>query len=68
MSEARSNRKSTPPWKHVVMEKRRVDAEERQAAHDLLTPQQKLAKLDKGDLAAEKERAKLKKAIAEAKR
>lgn len=56
---------STTPWKHRVMEQRRADAEARQAEYNKLTPQQKLARLDKLRLSASKERAKLSKKISE---
>ena len=40
------------------------EAKKRQAAHEALTPQQRLAKLDAGRVLAKKERAKLAKLIA----
>lgn len=49
------------PWKHKAKEARRKDAEERQAAYDKLTKEQKLAKLDKYTHVAKRERARLEK-------
>jgi len=47
------------PWKSQAVANRRKAAEERQKAHDKLTPQQLLARLDALGLTAVKERAKL---------
>lgn len=52
-------RKNKGPWKKQAMRSRREIADERQALSDKLTPQQRLANLDKLNLTAAKERAKL---------
>lgn len=48
-----------PPWKHKRTEGRRQDAEERQKLYDALTPQQKIARLDKEGHSAEKQRKRI---------
>lgn len=47
-------------WPNVVNARRR-EAEERHAKYDALTPAQKLARLDKLGLRAERERARIQK-------
>lgn len=47
------------PWKDSVQVQRRKFAEERQAAYDKLSKEQKIAKLDAGRFVATKQRAKL---------
>lgn len=44
------------PWKARATETRRKDAEERQKLYDALTPEQKIASLDKRGLNAKRER------------
>lgn len=56
-------RKPTNPWKSRQQAERRAAAEERQAAYDSLTIEQKIAKLDAGKFRALKERAKLQKQL-----
>lgn len=58
-----SKRINKGPWKHEVQEQRRKDAEARQAAYDKLTPQQKLANLDKYKFLAKRERARITKQL-----
>ena len=47
------------PWKDRVMEVRRKDAEERQKLYEALSPQQKIAKLDKEGHRAERQRKRI---------
>jgi hypothetical protein len=47
-------------------EKRQTEAKERQEAYNKLTVEQKLAKLDKGNFTATRQRAKLKKQLTKA--
>jgi hypothetical protein len=56
------------PWKAKQQAGRRKFAEERQAAYDKLTPQQKLDRLDKGNFKATKERTKIQRVIDESNR
>ena len=58
-----TGRTNKGPWKHQVKAKRRLAAEERQDKHNTLTPQERLANLDKFHFEAKKERAKLAKLI-----
>lgn len=58
-----SKRINKGPWKEQVQEQRRKDAETRQAVYDKLTPQQKLANLDKYKFAATRERARIAKQL-----
>ena len=61
MSKRKNNAqpKTVKPWKHLVMPARRKAAEERQAAYDKLTIEQKIKRLDDGGFVAAKQRAKL---------
>ena len=59
-----SKRINKGPWKHEVLAQRRKDAEARQVEYDKLTPQQKLAALDRYGFKATRERARIAKQLA----
>ena len=52
-------RQSNSPWKDQIMQVRREAAEARQKVYDALSPQDKLARLDRYGFRAAKERAKI---------